>query len=152
MIVGNILHGADWTVSLKVATLLGLPPYPVTFPHTALGVVCNRVLVGGAVFHDFRGHDVEVTVAFEPGRWATPGTLRGLFAYPFTQLGCIRASALTAHDNKPARRLLVRLGARQEGFHPNKYGRDKHAVSYGLQAADCRWIRHAESTDAPAGS
>ena len=71
-----------------------------------LGVVANGRIVGGALFFNWRGHDIEVAAAFEGRPWARPATLRTLFAYPFVQLGCVRATALTARGNRRARRVL----------------------------------------------
>ena len=119
--------------------------------YRALGVIRRGVLVGGAVYHDYRGFDIMVSVAFDRIGWALPGTLRALFAYPFLDLGCKRMTALTARKNKPARKLLTDLGFHLEGT--MKYGIDgfDDACLYGMTREHCRWIKdHAKRKSTPA--
>jgi RimJ/RimL family protein N-acetyltransferase len=150
-IVGSILFGADKMVAGMVAARL---PDQTFEKYTALGVVRRGKLVGGVVYHNFVGHDVQVSIAFDSPGWALPGTLRGLFGYPFNQLGCARMSALIGRKNKKSRNLCEGLGFKLEGVHPK--GRDgiETAMSYGLLKEHCRWIkdRNNEQEDASAAA
>ena len=109
--------------------------------YTALGVVRRGVLLGGVVYHQYVGHDVQVSIAFDSPGWALPGTLRALFDYPFNALGCVRMSALIGRKNKKSRKICEGLGFKLEGVHPK--GRDgrEDAMSYGLLKENCRWIK-----------
>lgn len=135
--VDGVLYGADFPVMVAVARRLGVPGFK---NYAALGIVRGGEVIGGVVFHDFSGHDIEVTLAVDGGGWLKRSMLRRLLLYPFVQLGCIRASAMTPEDNRSARRLLDKLGAEPEGRHPGKFGPDTVGISYGLRPERCRWL------------
>jgi RimJ/RimL family protein N-acetyltransferase len=137
-LVGSILIGDDRNVATLVAQHIpGFAPEK----FTALGVVRGSQLIGGAVYHNFRGHDIEVTVAFEDPRWALPGTLRALFAYPFETLRCARMTAVVARKNKRSRRLTEGLGFRLEGVARRAIDGKQDAMIYGMLREECRWLR-----------
>src|SRR5262245_45794654 len=136
--VGSILLGDDRAVAALVAAKI---PALVLDKFVALGVVRQNRLVGGIVYHNFRGCDVEVVSAFDDARWALPGTLRALFAYPFETLKCVRITAIVARGNKRARRLCEGLGFRFEGVARRAIDGKQDAIIYGMLRQECRWIR-----------
>lgn len=142
----GVLYGAKDTVVPFVGKRIphvgasGFGPFPYSSAE-ALGVVRDGELIGGAVFHNWQGHDIQVSIAFDDPRWMRRRILRRLFAYPFVTLGCTRLTALTAADAGHVRRLLEGLGFTLEGRHPRGLGPDTDAVSYGLLSDDCRWLR-----------
>lgn len=140
MRVGNILCHADDLVATMVAKRI---PGHVGFEkYRALGVLRHGTLIGGVVYHNYRGHDCEVSSAMDDPRWARRGVLRALFDFPFNQLGCVRLTAITAADNLPARTALVDQGFKQEGIHPRAWhDHVSDAVSYGMLKEQCRWIK-----------
>ena len=83
MIVGSILIGADALVGEMVKSRIPHMRGEEWGPYTALGVVRRGKLVGGVVYHCYRGFDVQISAAFDQVGWALPGTLRALCAYPF---------------------------------------------------------------------
>jgi len=143
-LVGSVLFEADELLMKLLNDLVprGVPSdAQVGGLHSSLGVVRNGQVVGGAIFFNNRGHDIEVCAGFLNPRWATPATMRSLLAYPFVQLGCKRATAITARKNKAARRLLEGMGCRVEGV--KRYGFDgkQDAIYYGLIKEDARWLK-----------
>ncbi len=138
VIVGSILIGADEMVAAMVAQRI---PNVSFDRYTALGVVRRGKLLGGAVYHNFVGHDVQVSVAFDSPGWALPGTLRALFDYPFSQLGCRRMTAMVGRKNKQSRKLTEGMGFKLEGVHPKGLDGRQDVMSYGLLKEDCRWIK-----------
>ena len=107
----------------------------------AIGVEENGVLLAVAAFDRYRGHDIEISFAADSPRWARRGVIRGIFHYPFVQLGCVRLTTITAENNTRARRLDEGLGFVLEGIHPNGLAPGVTAVSYGMQRSECKWLR-----------
>lgn len=97
-------------------------------------------IIAVAVFDRYRGHDVEISFAADSPRWAQRGVIRGIFHYPFVQLGCVRLTTITAENNTRARRLDEGLGFVLEGVHPNGLAPGVTAVSYGMQRSECKWL------------
>jgi RimJ/RimL family protein N-acetyltransferase len=106
----------------------------------AIGVEQNGVLLAVAAFDRYRGHDIEISFAADSPRWAQRGVIRGIFHYPFVQLGCVRLTTITAENNTRARRLDEGLGFVLEGVHPNGLAPGVAAVSYGMQRSECKWL------------
>ena len=108
----------------------------------ALGVVRDGAFIGGVVFGNFRPGDVEVSIAFDDARWPSRRTLARLFAYPFVQLGLRRITAIVAADNAHTIRLMAGIGWVLEGRHRRAIAEDVDALSYGMLAEECRWLRN----------
>jgi RimJ/RimL family protein N-acetyltransferase len=106
----------------------------------AIGVEDGEI-IAAAVFDRYRGHDIEISFAADSPRWARRGVIRGIFHYPFVQLGCVRLTTITAENNTRARRLDEGLGFVLEGIHPNGLAPGVTAVSYGMQRSECKWLK-----------
>lgn len=108
---------------------------------TAIGILRDKRIVGAVIFSNFRGHDMEVSIATE-GQWATRGLLKSLFSYPFGQCGCARISALVARSNKKSRKLCESLGFKLEGvMRKSLHGGTEDACIYGMLREECRWFQ-----------
>jgi len=105
----------------------------------AIGVEDGEI-IAVAIFDRYRGHDIEISFAADSPRWARRGVIRGIFHYPFVQLGCVRLTTITAENNTRARRLDEGLGFVLEGIHPNGLAPGVTAVSYGMQRSECKWL------------
>jgi hypothetical protein len=137
-IIGSILIGADDLVANLVASRIPHMANRTFSPCTALGVVRGGELVGGAVYHGYLVHDVQVSfaldrVAFIP--W------RALFSYPFLELGCARITAVVGRKNKKSRKLVEALGFKLEGVHLKGLDGHEDAFSFGMLRENCRWIK-----------
>lgn len=138
--IGSVLFGADDVVSEFVRSRM--PVARASFgPCSALGVVRDGVLVGGVVYHNYTGFNLEVSLAFDDPRWCSRATLRTLFAYPFLQLGCERITCIVGKGNKKSRRLTEGVGWKLEGVHPKAADGKQAAISYGMLRDDCKWIK-----------
>lgn len=107
--------------------------------YEALGVLKDGNLIGGVIYNEFRGHDIRMHCAGEPG-WLTKATLRAFFSYPFIQLQCCRVTGTVAKANKQARRLNERLGFVMEGCLRDGLKEGKDLIIYGMKRSECRWI------------
>lgn len=60
-----------------------LPGAPDPRPCVAMGVAVGDKLAAVALFGDYRGHQIQIAVAAEPGvRWLDPGVLRPVRGSP----------------------------------------------------------------------
>jgi RimJ/RimL family protein N-acetyltransferase len=141
IVVGSLLYGADELVGEMVKSRI---------PHMrgldwgsfkALGVVRRGQLVGGVVYHHYRGFDIQIAAAFDAKGWALPGTLRALCAYPFVQLGVRRVTTITGKKNRRARRALTRLGFVLEGVAKRGLDGVEDAMIFGLLREHCKWLK-----------
>lgn len=111
-------------------------------PLAAIGVARGDELIAGIVYHNYLAPYAvgEMTFAAASPRWATRGVIRALLHVPFAQYGWRRLSAVTRHDNEPARRLLRGLGFKQEGTVREMFGSSPkaHGVVFGMLAREYR--------------
>lgn len=143
-IVDGILYGADEAVAAMVAERIPHVGDRGFGPCTALGVVRRGSLLGGVVYSMYRGHDVQVHMAFDRPDWALPATLRKLYHYPFKQLGCIRMTAPIGRKNKKMRKLAEWLGFELEGVMRKGLSPSEDLMIYAQMAKNCRWIKECE--------
>lgn len=133
------MFGCDEHVAKYVSDNLGLPISP---PYTAIGATQDGAsLCAGAVFNDFNGSNVEITL-YGPG-CLKRGPISGIYHYMFEQLGVNRATAKTRRSNKTMQRLLPRLGFKFEGISARYFGPSKadDAIRFVLFPDEARkWI------------
>lgn len=140
-LIGSVLYGDDDRVAFWVRQRIrNAIPQDAGQKHCALGVVQGGRFVGGVVFYNYRGHDIEVAAAFDSVTWARPETLRELFRCPFVELGCVRATATTGRRNKRVRKLLEHLGCKLEGVKRKGLDGKEDAIVYGLLRSECRFL------------
>lgn len=96
------------------------------------------------VYSQWRGGNIEVTIAAKTPRWASRGSVAELLAWPFEALGVRRITAMVAAGNTHSRRLAERLGFRYEGYHLDWF-ESGASISLGLTRAawrQSRWHRY----------
>lgn len=143
----RLIIGQDEIIATFVGQGLGLTFYP---PLTTLGWVQELPgekwrLSGGAVFNDYNGSNIEISIY---GR-LTRQSLRESLGYVFVQLKCLRLTAKTRRGNARMRRLLPRLGFKWEGEMKNYFGPTKadSALVFRMDAkAAERWMHHGQRT------
>lgn len=131
-----IVFGHDRQVADWVCGQLGMPT-PIN--PAALGALVDDQFVGGVVYTNYRGCDIEMICAASSPKWITKSHLDAFFGYPFRQLGCLRVTAVTERRNHKARKFVERLGFRLEGSHPKAMD-GRTAITYGMLREHCRWI------------
>jgi hypothetical protein len=106
-------------------------------PYTALGWEnAEGELVGGIIFNNFTGANVELSVA-----WDGPvprAMLKHVRKYVFGQHKCRRITIHTRKSRLDVISQAERLGFETEGFHPGFFA-DDDGVSLGLLKHNCRW-------------
>ena len=99
-----------------------------------IGSIKDGAVVAAVAFSHFNGHDIELSVAGDPGS-GTRRLLGAVFGYVFGQLQCVRCTARVRKSNARARGLAARLGFKREGVLRLGYG-DEDAVIFGLLRID----------------
>jgi RimJ/RimL family protein N-acetyltransferase len=113
-------------------------------PCTAIGICDGEWLIAGVVYNWYRQANIEMTIASISPRWCASRILRGLFSYPFEQIGCRRVTAVTEHTDLSVRAFLRRLGFTEEGVMRHSYLNGNDAVIHGMLREECRWIGDKE--------
>lgn len=89
------------------------------WPCEACGVLDGGgTMVAGVVYHGFRpsNRTIEMSVAADTPRWAAPGIIRQVLAYPFGQLGVTKAVAMVDPDDARTVRFVTGLGFEREAI------------------------------------
>lgn len=133
LILGQDATVADW-VAARIPHVTGFKDM------AAIGVARRGELVGGVVYHEYRGNDIQMSTAAAGPRWLNEGVLRALFAYPFITLKCDRVSAFTPKRNAHTRRFLERIGFVEEGNMRRGFVGDD-CILYGMLKEECKWIK-----------
>lgn len=112
-------------------------------PYRAIGWVTPEwTLVGGAVFNDYNGTNMEVTI-YGP-RAFNRQTIRDTFKYVFEHCKCARLTARTERRNKKMRRILPRMGFIIEGELKHFFGtvKSSNALIFRLERETAeRWMK-----------
>jgi len=105
-----------------------------------IGLERDGALVAVVVFDSFGECDVCMHIASDGTKaWMTKGLLLATFAYPFTQLGLRRVTAMVPAKNTAALAFDENIGFVREGYHPHACP-DDDLISLGLLRENCRFI------------
>ncbi len=109
-------------------------------PYEAAAIVRRERFAGAVLYTNYRETSIEICWAGEAG-WATRQHLREIFAYPFLQLGCLRASGCIRRSNGASREFAKWIGCREVGVLEYEYGPGEDGILYSITADKCRWIK-----------
>ena len=125
-------------------------PDPLVREHgfglcSAIGVAQGGELIAGVVYHEYRGHSIQLSMASSTPRWCTRRTLNALLGYPFKQLHVARITACTSDTNTALRSLVGRLGFRLEGTVRRGLDGQRDLLIFGLLREEAElWIAEHE--------
>lgn len=119
----------DERVARFVSERLGAALCP---PFTAMGIERDGEIVAGAVFNQFEGPNVHVSIA--GANW-TRAFIEAVGAYVFGQLGCLRMTVTT--EQEAVAGYALRLGGQVEGRMTDYYGAGRDGILVGILRA--RW-------------
>lgn len=135
-----IVTGYDKEIQQWVSNQLGLEKVGGD-DIAALGIMENNEIVGGVIYHGFRKHMIDMSLATISPKWCTRANLKSILLYPFEQLSVVRVNAFCSKKNKKMRSILKRLGFREEGVLKKGFDGMQDAVCYGMLKQDCKWIK-----------
>lgn len=114
--------------------------------YAATAVVRDGDIIAGVVWHNYREHMIEVSVAANDARWATPRILGGLLAYPFQQLGVSRLQAIVRRRNARSRRFVEGIGFKYEGKARRGWDGRQDAVIYSMLPDEAaKWLERVKN-------
>lgn len=138
------VYGADQIILPYVERALKTRFDPTMVATIGFADLDTQVLICGAVYHNYAGHDVLISIAAHDPRWSSRRNWGVLLAYPFLDLKTVRATALVAKKNKRSRRLVEAIGFRLEGCARRGFDGHQDACLYGILREDAeKWIRRA---------
>jgi RimJ/RimL family protein N-acetyltransferase len=133
LIYGNESRLLPWACARIGIAQFRRDAYPI-------GLERDGKLVAVVVFDGFSDCDCNMHVASDGSRrWLNKELLLASFAYPFTQLGFRRVTALIPSRNSASLAFNKALGFTQEGFHPHATP-DDDLITLGLLRENCRFI------------
>lgn len=112
---------------------LNRPLYP---PFTVMGIERDGDVVAGVLFNGFNRANIDLSAA---GTGWTPGFMRALGRYVFTQMRCTRMTLRTEHEQVV--KFALRLGGKIEGVMRDYYGEGRDATVIGVLRKEYRFGR-----------
>lgn len=136
----QLIYGQDQAVANWVQSRL--PEIRNGFgQYAAIGLADDMRCIAGVVYHDYRGYDMQLSMASESPLWCNRRTLRALLGYPFNQLMVARITACTGKHNKRLRSMIERLGFQLEGRLRKGFDGTRDMLVYGMLRAEAeKWI------------
>ncbi len=138
--MAEIVTGYDGQIREWVSHELGIEKVGGD-KFSALGIMHDNALIGGAVYHDYQRHNIEMSLATTDKRWCTRKILKGLLSYPFEQLGVVRVGAMCSKKNRQMRSILERIGFKMEGCARKAFDGKNDAIIYSMLNNECRWLK-----------
>lgn len=104
---------------------------PYTTYDKCVGIVVKDVLVGAVLYHNWNGHNVELSYYGE--KTMTPGVVRILARYAISIFDPSRLSVITSKRNSQLMRSLQRFGFKLEGASRCYYGKEDTRRNTGVR-------------------
>ncbi|WDZ78750.1 GNAT family N-acetyltransferase [Ensifer adhaerens] len=104
-----------------------------------MGVVEDGGLLAGVVFHDYAPEAgvIELSAASTSKRWLTRPVLKGMFAYPFQEIGCQMVVLRVSERNAGMIAIAERFGFSPHRI-PRLRGREEAEIVFTLTDNDWR--------------
>lgn len=115
----NLVFGQDYRVLSYLENRLDTKLSP---PFTTIGIEKDGEIVGGWLFNDYNGHNIEISVALDTQ--LTRGMIRAVKDYLFRQMKVRVVTGRCRDSNQKSISLLNRLGFHFEGRIPFYYGNE----------------------------
>ena len=135
---GEIVTGMDFLVAPWIFEKTGGTWNPGR--GHSIGLRRDGEIVAGALYEDFNGVNMMVTLAGEGKYWLNRDFLWFMGWYPFEQVGCKRLTALIAATNAQSIKFSEKIGfvleATLKEAHPTG-----DLLVYRLMKEDCRWLK-----------
>lgn len=114
----------------------------IRVPCTAVGLEENGLIIAGAIYERFNGHNVFFHGCSDgTKRWATPGFIRALMIHPFVTMGAPRMTTIVAASNDEALNFDDALGFREEGRLSKAAHDGSDSVYLVIWKHQCKWLK-----------
>lgn len=134
------VYGQDIAVAQWVSERIPHSNYPGGF--SAIGIAEDDKLIAGVIYHNWikRYGNIEISMAADTPRWATPEALKRLLWYPFRELRCRRVTTCTPASNKRALRFNYGIGFQKEGRIRQGYGTEDMIIAGMTYSEAKKWL------------
>lgn len=113
----KLVFGQDYKVLAYLESRLETKLHP---PFTTIGIEKDGEIVGGWLFNDYNGHNVEISVALDTQ--LTRGMILAIKDYLFNQMKVRVVTGRCRDSNLASHQLMTRLGFHFEGRIPFYFG------------------------------
>lgn len=139
--MSEIILNQDMEVARLVSKLIpGIKSEEDLGTYRAVGFSKDGQLVAGAIFTNYTGFDVTISLASKVKGWATKQTFPYIATLVFEKWHCRRLTAIIAKQNKHAREFSEKIGFKLEGVKRKGYRDNDDAMIYGMLKSECRWL------------
>ena len=112
------------------------------YPVTAVGLEKGGIIVAGAIYERFNGHNIIFHGASDGSRtWATKGFIRELCYHPFVRIGAPRMSTPVASSNELAIAFDTALGFEEEARQIGAANDGSDQIWFVMWKDNCKWLR-----------
>lgn len=110
---------------------------------SAIGLAEDDKIIAGVVYHNYIHvyGNIEISMAADSPKWATPESLRAFLSYPFTQLRCRRITTCTPASNKRALKFNYGIGFQKEGVIRQGYGKEDMIICGMVFREAKKWLK-----------
>jgi len=134
------IYGQHEIIGKFVASLIeGVEP-SMWGKYVAVGFGWQSKIIGGAVFNEYSGFDVNITIGATSPRWCTKGVLGEIAQRVYEDWGCKRMTALVGKNNKTSRKLIEGVGFKLEGKKRGGFDGLQDLMIYGMLKDECKWL------------
>lgn len=106
-------------------------------PYTAIGFTLHGQHHGGAVFNNYNGRNVDLSVANDIRKWP-PAFVRYFSDYVWNTLGVQRVTMIVRPGNE---RMCLKMGAQLEGMKRNWFEDGLDGIEFGLLKSEWKLER-----------
>jgi len=108
----------------------------------SIGLCEDQKLIAAVIYHNYIKEygNIELSMAADSPRWATPESIGALLHYPFVRLGCNRVTTCTPASNRRALKFNKGIGFIEEGVIRKGYGAEDMVICGLLKEEAQRWL------------
>lgn len=116
-----------------------------------IGLAEDDRIIAGVVYHNYLEQygNIEISMAADSPRWATPEALAVFLGYPFRQLRCRRVTTCTPASNKRALRFNYGIGFQKEGMIRQGYGKEDMIICGLVYSEAKKWLKPIKRASTP---
>lgn len=109
--------------------------------YHAIGLIEDDKIIGGIIYHGYRGFQIECSLATTTEKWCNRRVLNEFFKYPFITCGVERFQAICKRSNKPMKKFFRKIGFKFEGVARKGFDGREDAFLFSMMKDECKWIR-----------
>jgi hypothetical protein len=125
-------------MGITALELIGAVPFEI------VAIAKKGFPVGAVMYTNYRRESIEMAGAGDVNWLVRREDLRGIFAYPFVQLGCYTVIANVKRSNTRSRQFVEKLGFTTLGVIESGQGKSEDTVIHTMTRPQCKWLTPAD--------